>query len=237
MTQSTLRFVIGGLLTVGLLTSLARGDDKNRSPELLPPPHCEACDKAESCCTPGAPCCQENGDCCTKGNAKSAVFSVGAMPTGVDFNRAWGSPSPSEGAKKKQIMALMTLYHTLYKEHKFGEAEICAIKALDLDPANNVLAAAVQEARIAKAHTGHLEIEKEKEDYIRRSISITEAPGPVSNLDNPIYELRAEPKKTPAENDAKSIASWTFLLPPLNSEIRRFNRYSTIWQIGRKSTL
>ena len=92
----------------------------------------------------------------------------------------------AEEAKKKQIAELMNQYHSLYKEHKFREAEICAIKAKELDPDNYVLGAAVQEAHMAMAHQEYHEIEKDKEDYFRRQLNDSEKPGPVVNVDNPV---------------------------------------------------
>ena len=94
MTQSTLRFLIGATLTVGLVASLARGDDKNK-PELLPPPHCEACDKASSCCSPGAPCCQENAPCCQN----STIFFVPRVQwSEADFLRPWSTENQTNVA-------------------------------------------------------------------------------------------------------------------------------------------
>ena len=176
MTQSTLRFLIAGIFTVGLLASLARGDDKPRAPELLPMPHCDACDKAPDCCTAGAPCCQEGSDCCAKSTAKKTGFIVGVTPQVVDFNQNWGSQGApdtqkraalAEETKKKQIAELMTDYHALYKQHKYQEAELCAIKAQDLDPDNYVVGAAVSTAHMAKAHAKYSEIAKAKEEMFR----------------------------------------------------------------------
>ena len=179
MTQSTLRFLLAGIFTVGLLASLARGDDKQRAPELLPMPHCDACDKAADCCTVGAPCCQEGSDCCAKPAVKKVGFIVGEMPKGVDLSTSWSS-SEVKGADVKQLIAdLMNEYHALYKEHKYQEAEICAIKAQDLDPDNYVVGAAVQTAHMAKAHREYQDISHEKEDYLRKEIHEVESVGPL----------------------------------------------------------
>jgi hypothetical protein len=181
MTQSTLRFLIAGIFTVGLLASLARGDDKPRAPELLPMPHCDACDKAPDCCTAGAPCCQEGSDCCAKSTIKKIGFLVGEMPQGVDFSKSWSS-STVKGADIKVLIAdLMNEYHAFYKEHKYQEAEICAIKAQELDPDNYVVGAAVQTAHMAKAHQEYRDIGKEQRGlYSRQEIHEVERVGPLN---------------------------------------------------------
>jgi hypothetical protein len=86
MTQSTLRFLIGGVLTVGLLASLARGDDMKK-PELLPPPKAATCEKAADCCSQDAACCQENGACC--GKCPQLQFVHPGTQTDLDFVRPW----------------------------------------------------------------------------------------------------------------------------------------------------
>ncbi|CAN5281935.1 hypothetical protein BH10PLA2_BH10PLA2_05010 [soil metagenome] len=88
MTQSTLRFLIGGLLTVGALASLARGDDKAK-PELLPPPHCPMCSQKACCCTPDAACCEENEACCEKPHATSPILCVGKPVNRFQFDHRW----------------------------------------------------------------------------------------------------------------------------------------------------
>ena len=90
MTQSTLRFLIGGLLAVGALASLARGDEKCK-PELLPPPHCLDCAKEASCCRPGAPCCEANEPCCQKNHAASSMLCVGKALSHFQFDHRWDS--------------------------------------------------------------------------------------------------------------------------------------------------
>ena len=92
----------------------------------------------------------------------------------------------AETAKKKQIADLMTQYHTLYKEHKYQEAELAAIKAQELDPDNYVVGAAVQTAHLAKAHQEYSEITKDKEEMFRKGLNDAEKPGPAVNLDNPL---------------------------------------------------
>jgi type II secretory pathway component GspD/PulD (secretin)/tetratricopeptide (TPR) repeat protein len=92
----------------------------------------------------------------------------------------------AEEAKKKQIAELMNQYHSLYKEHKYREAEICAIKAKELDPDNYVLGAAVQEAHMAMARQEYHELEVKKEEMVRKGLNQAEDPGPSVNLDNPV---------------------------------------------------
>ena len=92
----------------------------------------------------------------------------------------------AEETKKKQIADLMNQYHTLYKEHKYQEAELCAIKAQELDPDNYVVGAAVQTAHMAKAHAEYSQISHDKEEMFRRGLNDAEKPGPAVNLDNPL---------------------------------------------------
>ena len=180
MTQSTLRFLIAGIFTVGLLASLARGDDKQRVPELLPMPHCDACDKAPDCCTAGTQCCQEGSDCCAKPTAKKTGFIVSEMPKGVDFGKRWSSSNVPEADIKRQIADLMNEYHALYKEHKYPEAELAALKAQELDPDNYVVGTAVSTAHMAKAHREYQNISKEQRGLVfREEIHEAERVGPL----------------------------------------------------------
>ena len=92
----------------------------------------------------------------------------------------------AEEAKKKQIAELMNQYHALYKEHKYQEAELCAIKAQELDPDNYVVGAAVQTAHMAKAHAEYADITKAKEEMFRTGLNDVEKQGPAVNLEYPV---------------------------------------------------
>jgi type II secretory pathway component GspD/PulD (secretin) len=92
----------------------------------------------------------------------------------------------AEEAKKKQIAELMNQYHALYKEHKYREAEIAAIKAQELDPDNYVVGAAVHTAHMAMATQEYKDLEKRKEDYNRKALNDADEPGPSITLKNPL---------------------------------------------------
>ncbi len=92
----------------------------------------------------------------------------------------------AEEAKKKQVAELMKQYHSLYKEHKYQQAEIAAIKAQELDPDNYVIGAAVQTAHNAMAHQEYSDLSKRKEDYNRKNLNDAEDPGPQVNIKNPV---------------------------------------------------
>lgn len=92
----------------------------------------------------------------------------------------------AEEAKKKQIAELMNQYHNLYKEHKYREAEIAAIKAQELDPDNYVVGAAVHSAHMAMATQEYKDLEKRKEDYNRKALNDAEEPGAAVNSQNPL---------------------------------------------------
>jgi hypothetical protein len=119
MTQSTLRFLIGGLLTVGALASLARGDEKCK-PELLPPPRCPACDKEASCCRPGAPCCEANEACCETRSVRSPILSVGKPLSLFSFDSCWGNSTQVASLHRRVYPVLDLIEPVVARVLSFG---------------------------------------------------------------------------------------------------------------------
>ena len=58
----------------------------------------------------------------------------------------------AEEEKKKQIAELMKQFNTLYKEGKYKEAEMYAMRARELDPDDTVAGAAISMARMQEGH-------------------------------------------------------------------------------------
>jgi tetratricopeptide (TPR) repeat protein len=73
-------------------------------------------------------------------------------------------PKP-EGARIERVGKLMQQFHNLYKEGKYQEAEACARKALELDPDNPSVGAAVQIARIRRRAQEWRKSSAEKETF------------------------------------------------------------------------
>jgi hypothetical protein len=119
MTQSTLRFLIGGLLTVGALASLARGDEKCK-PELLPPPRCPVCDKEASCCQPGAPCCEANEACCETRAGHTPILRIGKPLTPVAYDNYWGNSTRVAGLHRRVYPVLDLIEPVVARVLSFG---------------------------------------------------------------------------------------------------------------------
>jgi type II secretory pathway component GspD/PulD (secretin)/tetratricopeptide (TPR) repeat protein len=122
----------------------------------------------------------------------------------------------AEEAKKKQVAELMKQYHGFYKEHKYQQAEIAAIKAQELDPENYVIGAAVQTAHMASRHQEATDLSNRKEKYNMSALSDAEEPGPAVNLKNP---LAVDPERS--LNSLKRPGSQTISLTGGRSEKER----------------
>ncbi len=195
MTQSTLRFLIGGLIATGLLATLARGDDMNISGF-------------------------RGVASATEGTKKQLKVGDTFLACAVDLEQSWSTriqhvnlvkimhvdlgeadysfgcvkreafvqssnrenPKDVEAARNKQVADLLKQYHEFYKAHKYQLAELAAIKAQELDPDNYVIAAAVQ-----SFHSGGIrkELQDLKHDTSNRvTSSFVEIPGQTLPLDS-----------------------------------------------------
>ncbi|MBV9125712.1 MAG: hypothetical protein JO112_20375, partial [Planctomycetes bacterium] len=92
----------------------------------------------------------------------------------------------AEENKDKQVTSLMAEYHSLYEQGKYAEAEVKAAQALELDPGNPQVSAAVQMARMARNHAIYDKIKHDKEDMFLAGVNDAEKVGPPVNSDNPL---------------------------------------------------
>lgn len=92
----------------------------------------------------------------------------------------------AEDHKHKQLAELMKQYHTLFKEGKYREAEMYAMRAQELDPDNAQTGAAVYTARTMKNQTGYSQVKQNKENFFVEGLNDAENPGPAVTSTTPI---------------------------------------------------
>jgi type II secretory pathway component GspD/PulD (secretin)/tetratricopeptide (TPR) repeat protein len=91
-----------------------------------------------------------------------------------------------EQAKKEQMAELMKKYNTLFKEGKYKEAEMYAMRAKELDPDDPVPAAAIYTARTQANLTEFKDSKKRREDMFVHSLNEAEDPGPAVDTPRPL---------------------------------------------------
>jgi type II secretory pathway component GspD/PulD (secretin) len=84
----------------------------------------------------------------------------------------------AEENRQKQVSELMKQFHTLYKEAHYAEAESMATRALELDPDNGVISAAVHMARIQANKTAYKKLKDGKEAMFVTGADDAEDEGP-----------------------------------------------------------
>jgi type II secretory pathway component GspD/PulD (secretin) len=92
----------------------------------------------------------------------------------------------AEEEKKKQIAELMKQFNALYKEGKYRESEMVAMRARELDPDDTVAGAAITMARMQANQVKYKDLKKRKEDLFVDSLDEAEDPGPAVDLHNPV---------------------------------------------------
>jgi type II secretory pathway component GspD/PulD (secretin) len=80
--------------------------------------------------------------------------------------------------RQKQVADLMKQFNTLYKEGKYTEAESMAARALELDPDNGVVSAAIHMARIHSNRDDYNKIKEGKENMVLKGLNDSEKEGP-----------------------------------------------------------
>jgi type II secretory pathway component GspD/PulD (secretin) len=93
------------------------------------------------------------------------------------FNRMQAQAAKAEDHKKKQIEDLMKQYHDYFKEGKYKEAEMAAMKAHELDPDDPAPAAAVHVAKMQGRVTDAHNLRDRKEQYALDALNNAEDPG------------------------------------------------------------
>ena len=83
-----------------------------------------------------------------------------------------------EEEKKKQISELMKQYHALYKEAKYEQAEVVAMRAQELDPDDERIGAAIYMAQMHKNSTQYNDAKKRRENQFVNALDDAEDQGP-----------------------------------------------------------
>lgn len=89
-------------------------------------------------------------------------------------------------ARFKQTAELMKQYNQLMDEKKYADAEVIALKAQELDPDSDVIATAVNIAKMAKRHANWNKLQKDKEEFALGALNSTEKLGPHLDVDDPV---------------------------------------------------
>jgi type II secretory pathway component GspD/PulD (secretin) len=89
-------------------------------------------------------------------------------------------------ARFKQTAELMKQYNQLMEEKKYADAEVIALKAQELDPDSDVIATAVNIAKMAKRHANWNKLQKDKEEFALGALNSTEKLGPHLDVDDPV---------------------------------------------------
>jgi type II secretory pathway component GspD/PulD (secretin) len=83
----------------------------------------------------------------------------------------------AEADKKKQIKELMTQYHALFKQGKYKEAEVAALKVQELDPDDPVASAAIYTTRMMANHVAYDKNKSDRENMVLRGLTRAEDEG------------------------------------------------------------
>ncbi len=92
----------------------------------------------------------------------------------------------AEENKKKQIAQLMKQYQSFFKEGKYTEAEMYAMRAQDLDPDDPIPCAAIYTARIMANQVKYNNVKRDKEVMVVNALDDAEKVGPAVTSDNPL---------------------------------------------------
>src|SRR5439155_16074421 len=92
----------------------------------------------------------------------------------------------AEQNKQKNVADLMKQYNTLFKEAKYEQAEMAALKAHDLDPDNPVPSAALYTAKTMKNQIKYKDIKDRKEQGFDNDLDDAEDRGPSVNSGHPV---------------------------------------------------
>jgi len=128
----------------------------------------------------------------------------------------------AEEAKVQGVKELLDQYKRLEKEGKYREAEMCAVKARELDPDSPAIDAYIYTARILANQADVLEGKKGREDMFAEGLNDAENQGPfVGKTLDPIHfntskdELERWKKRKPSEN---------YLVTKMNEKEREIER-------------
>jgi type II secretory pathway component GspD/PulD (secretin)/tetratricopeptide (TPR) repeat protein len=88
--------------------------------------------------------------------------------------------------KQQQVKDLMKQFNQLYKEGKYDQAKLAAEKAKELDPDDVGVQAACKLAEVHGAMNDYENINKRKEDMVRRGLNDTDDPGKWVGMDHPV---------------------------------------------------
>jgi type II secretory pathway component GspD/PulD (secretin) len=92
----------------------------------------------------------------------------------------------AEENKKKQVAELMRQYNAYFKEGKYKEAEMYAMRAHELDPDNAIADAAVYTARVQGNLTASQKANRSRENQLVNAINDAMDAGPDVNTDHPL---------------------------------------------------
>jgi len=106
-----------------------------------------------------------------------------------------------EEEKKKEISKLMAEFKTDFKEAKYEQAEVVAMRAKELDPDDPGIGAAVYTARMQRNLTQYNTNKQAREDRLVDQLNEAENPGPPVNSEHP---LLFDPKITKLASSRKA---------------------------------
>jgi type II secretory pathway component GspD/PulD (secretin)/tetratricopeptide (TPR) repeat protein len=92
----------------------------------------------------------------------------------------------AEELKNKNVEKLMKDYNARYREGKYAEAEAVAMRAMELDPDNSLVVAAVQIVRRQRAANEFKDIKERKEETTRGGLNDGEDEGPPGIVRDPL---------------------------------------------------
>jgi type II secretory pathway component GspD/PulD (secretin)/tetratricopeptide (TPR) repeat protein len=108
----------------------------------------------------------------------------------------------AEEEKKKQLNELMKQYHTFYKDGKYAEAEMYAMRAHELDPDDSISAVAAEMARRQLDVTNYKRIKDGKQRMFEDGLNDSEDEGPAVTSHDPLH---LDPRVSMQNKDRKAI--------------------------------
>jgi type II secretory pathway component GspD/PulD (secretin) len=104
----------------------------------------------------------------------------------TQHEQKFASKAAEKEAKYKQVAELMKQFNELMEAKKYADAELLALKAQELDPDSDVVAASVNIAKMAKRHATADKLKDGKEQFSLDALNSTDKLGPALDIDDPI---------------------------------------------------
>jgi type II secretory pathway component GspD/PulD (secretin) len=147
-------------------------------------------------------------------------FERGQVAQNVSHHDIERHKAQAEQQKRDKVAELMKQYNTLYREGKYHEANMMAMKALEVDSDNVAASAAVQISKMAERHQVDDRVRGSREQMFWQTMEDAEDMGPAVNSGDP---LKVDPKIT-ERSRKRSYLGTGIMSPTKNLRERQIER-------------